>query len=93
MIFHTISNKNNVKQNIFFEATSKVNNANTVGFIGLGNMGKGMAKNLLDKGHEVVAFDANVSVLEDAASLGAKKGASPKVGNYEIVVGKILPKD
>ena len=56
-----------------------------MGFIGLGNMGKGMAKNLLDKGHEVVAFDANVSVLEDAASLGAKKGTSPKVRDYQTV--------
>ena len=53
-------------------------------------MGKGMAKNLLDKGHEVVAFDANVSVLEDAASLGAKKGTSPKVHNYQTVDSKIL---
>ena len=53
-------------------------------------MGKGMAKNLLDKGHEVVAFDANVSVLEDAASLGAKKGTSPKVRNYHTVDSKIL---
>ena len=61
-----------------------------MGFIGLGNMGKGMAKNLLDKGHEVVAFDANVSVLEDAASLGAKKGTSPKVRNYQPVDSKIL---
>ena len=61
-----------------------------MGFIGLGNMGKGMAKNLLDKGHEVVAFDANVSVLEDAASLGAKKGTSPKVRDYQTVDSKIL---
>ena len=57
----------------------KINNANTVGFIGLGNMGQGMAKNLLDKGHEVVAFDVSPSVLDEAVSVGAKKATSPKV--------------
>ena len=60
-------------------ATSKINNANTVGFIGLGNMGQGMAKNLLDKGHEVVAFDVSASVLDEAVNVGAKKATSPKV--------------
>jgi len=29
-----------------------------IGFIGLGNMGSGMAKNLVDKGRKVVGFDA-----------------------------------
>ena len=30
----------------------------TIGFIGLGNMGSGMAKNLVEKGRKVVGFDA-----------------------------------
>ncbi len=30
-----------------------------VGFIGLGNMGKGMAKNLIEAKHEVIVYDAN----------------------------------
>lgn len=30
----------------------------TVGFVGLGNMGSHMARNLLKKGHPVVAYDA-----------------------------------
>ena len=63
-------------------ATSKISNANTVGFIGLGNMGQGMAKNLLDKGHEVVAFDVSASVLDEAVNVGAKKATSPKVPIY-----------
>ena len=42
-------------------------------------MGQGMAKNLLDKGHEVVAFDVSPSVLDEAVSVGAKKATSPKV--------------
>ena len=42
-------------------------------------MGQGMAKNLLDKGHEVVAFDVSASVLDEAVNVGAKKATSPKV--------------
>lgn len=50
-----------------------------VGFIGLGNMGRGMAKNLLDKGHAVVAFDTDSVTLKETVALGAKEAASPKV--------------
>ena len=31
--------------------------AGKVGFVGLGNMGRSMAENLLKKGHAVVVFD------------------------------------
>ena len=41
-----------------------------------------MAKNLLDKGHEVVAFDVSASVLDEAVNVGAKKATSPKVPIY-----------
>ena len=41
-----------------------------VGFIGLGNMGGGMAKNLVQKGHDVVAYD----VCQDAVCIPLKKG-------------------
>lgn len=42
-------------------------------------MGRGMAKNLLDKGHEVVAFDTDSASLKEVVSQGAKSGSSPKV--------------
>ena len=48
-------------------------------------MGKGMAKNMMDKGHDVVAFDANSSVLDEAVSEGAKKATSPKVRVYHLL--------
>ncbi|NLA96610.1 MAG: NAD(P)-binding domain-containing protein, partial [Spirochaetales bacterium] len=35
-----------------------------IGFIGLGIMGKPMAKNLLKAGHEVVCFDVNKDNVE-----------------------------
>ncbi|MFP4002499.1 MAG: 3-hydroxyisobutyrate dehydrogenase [Alphaproteobacteria bacterium] len=45
----------------------------TVGFIGLGNMGLPMAKNLLKAGHSVKAFDLNGQALAAAAEAGAEK--------------------
>ena len=48
-----------------------------VGFIGLGNMGNGMAKNLLQKGEQVIAFDVDKSNLDAAVSAGAKAASSP----------------
>lgn len=42
----------------------------TIGFIGLGNMGAGMAANLATEGHAVRAFDLSASALERARSAG-----------------------
>ncbi|WP_287459309.1 3-hydroxyisobutyrate dehydrogenase [Sphingomonas sp.] len=41
-----------------------------VGFIGLGNMGGGMAANLAKKGHDVRAFDLSAEALERARAAG-----------------------
>lgn len=38
----------------------------TIGFIGLGNMGLPMAKNLVNAGHEVLGFDASPDILHEA---------------------------
>lgn len=42
-----------------------------VAFIGLGNMGGGMAANLVSAGHSVKAFDLNADAVKAAVSLGA----------------------
>lgn len=42
-------------------------------------MGRGMAKNLIDKGHQVVAYDTNTQAVKEAVSQGAKEATSPKV--------------
>jgi 3-hydroxyisobutyrate dehydrogenase len=47
-----------------------------VAFIGLGNMGSGMAANLVKKGRTVRAFDLSGAALDKAASDGAQKAAS-----------------
>lgn len=42
-----------------------------VGFMGLGNMGFSMMKNLMKHGYKVTAYDVDNSVLEKAEALGA----------------------
>ena len=47
-----------------------------VGFIGLGNMGGGMAANLAKKGHDVRAFDLSAEALDRAKAAGCLPVAS-----------------
>jgi len=47
-----------------------------VAFIGLGNMGSGMAANLVAAGHEVMAFDLAAAALETAVAAGCVAAAS-----------------
>lgn len=51
--------------------------ARNVGFIGLGNMGRHMAANLLKAGFELRVFDVVPEAMDDAASLGALTTQSP----------------
>ncbi|HEV7232602.1 MAG TPA: NAD(P)-binding domain-containing protein, partial [Sphingorhabdus sp.] len=54
-----------------------------IAFIGLGNMGGGMAANLVKAGHEVNAFD-----LSDEALARAKEnGCTPFMSVREAVAG------
>jgi 2-hydroxy-3-oxopropionate reductase len=50
----------------------------TIGFIGLGIMGKPMAKNLLKAGHTLTVYDIIPAGVEEVAAAGAAKAASPK---------------
>ncbi|RMR13078.1 3-hydroxyisobutyrate dehydrogenase [Pseudomonas syringae group genomosp. 3] len=47
-------------------------------FIGLGNMGAPMARNLIKAGHSLHVFDLNKDVLDEFAGLGAKVSNSPR---------------
>ena len=49
-----------------------------VGFIGLGIMGKPMAKNLLAAGHQVVVSSHNQTTAAELAAAGATTADSPK---------------
>ena len=49
-----------------------------IAFIGLGNMGAPMARNLLKAGHQLNLFDLNQAVLNELAELGGSISTSPR---------------
>ena len=49
----------------------------TLGFIGLGIMGKPMAKNLINAGYKLVVFDINPQPVEELVGIGAETARSP----------------
>ncbi len=59
-----------------------------IAFIGLGNMGGGMAANLAKAGHEVRAFDLSAEALDKAVAAGCVRAASAAeaVSGAEAVV-------
>ena len=59
-----------------------------IAFIGLGNMGSGMAANLVKAGHEVAAFDLSGEALSRARSGGCEGAANAPdaVEGAEVVV-------
>jgi 3-hydroxyisobutyrate dehydrogenase-like beta-hydroxyacid dehydrogenase len=52
--------------------------ARTVGFIGLGQMGFGMAANLLKAGHDVLAYDVAAEPLGRFTARGGRAAANPR---------------
>jgi 3-hydroxyisobutyrate dehydrogenase len=59
-----------------------------IGFIGLGNMGLPMVKNLLAAGHDVTAFDLVAAARDAAVAAGAQApgGAAEAVAAAEVVI-------
>ncbi|NMY76173.1 3-hydroxyisobutyrate dehydrogenase [Pseudomonas sp. WS 5071] len=49
-----------------------------IAFIGLGNMGAPMARNLIKAGHSLNLFDLNKDILSELAAQGGRISASPK---------------
>ena len=63
-----------------------------IGFIGLGIMGKPMAKNLLKAGHKLVAYDIVAAAVEEVVAAGAERGTSSKdVASRTDVIVTMLP--
>ena len=63
-----------------------------IGFIGLGNMGKPMASNLVRKGFRVRVHDVNPAPVRALESLGAESAADPRgVAASADVVFTMLP--
>ena len=62
-----------------------------VGFIGLGIMGKPMAKNLLKAGVDLMVNDISGAAVEELVSEGARAGSYGEIGKSCDVVITILP--
>ena len=63
-----------------------------IGFIGLGIMGKPMAKNLLKAGHSIVCYDVNAANVADVVASGAVAAkSSADVASQVPVVITMLP--
>ena len=62
-----------------------------VGFVGLGNMGSHMARNLLKKGHKLTVFDVNGSAVLSLTKAGANSvsNAAEVVKDAEVVVSML----
>ncbi|MBV8150792.1 MAG: 2-hydroxy-3-oxopropionate reductase [Candidatus Eremiobacteraeota bacterium] len=64
----------------------------TIGFIGLGIMGKPMARNLLRAGYPVIALNRSRGPVDELAAEGASAGVSPNdVASRSDVVITMLP--
>ena len=64
----------------------------TIGFVGLGIMGRPMLNNLLKAGHKVIAFGRNPKKLDACVADGAQRGASNSdVGARASVIFTMLP--
>ena len=63
-----------------------------VGFIGVGYMGHGMAKNLVEKGHPlVIKGNRNRQPVEDLVGRGAKEMATPTTWTSRGGTSRPLP--
>ena len=63
-----------------------------IGFIGLGIMGRPMAKHLLDAGHELVVHDVNSEPVQELVSAGAEAASSPReIAEKSHVIITMLP--
>jgi 3-hydroxyisobutyrate dehydrogenase len=64
----------------------------TIGFIGVGNMGGPMARNLVKAGHDVKAFDLSKQALNAVVEAGAKAASSASDAAKDVdVVITMLP--
>ena len=63
-----------------------------IGFVGLGIMGKPMAKNLVKAGYEVVVYDINAAAVAEVVAVGAQASESAKeVAQQTDVIITMLP--
>ena len=62
-----------------------------VGLIGLGIMGKPMAKNMLKAGYDLTVSDLNKAAVDEVVAAGGKAGTNQEIGENCDVVLTMLP--
>ena len=62
-----------------------------IGLIGLGIMGKPMAKNMLKAGYDLTVSDLNKANVEEVVAAGAKSASNKEIGENCDVVMTMLP--
>ena len=63
-----------------------------IGFIGLGNMGTPMAKNLLKANYDIIGFDVNTKLIEDMVPNGMEKASNLKnIAKLADIIITMLP--
>lgn len=62
-----------------------------IGFVGLGIMGRPMAKNLLKAGEELIVYDVDPAAVSAVVKEGAKSGTLKEIGEECGIVFTILP--
>ncbi|RRV16838.1 3-hydroxyisobutyrate dehydrogenase [Pseudomonas saudiphocaensis] len=63
-----------------------------IGFLGLGNMGGPMARNLLKAGHQLSVFDLSPAALASLVEAGAQQAASPAAvaqAGVEVIISML----
>lgn len=81
--------KTSLKSRLF---STSFTDAQNVGFIGLGNMGAHMARNLMKTGSKVIVYDVNADIVQELVNDGAEKADSPmEVGSRCNEVVTMLP--
>ncbi len=68
-----------------------MNNMSKVGFIGLGIMGRPMAKQMISKGSELLVFDISEKAVEELVAEGAKASTPEEIGEVCDFIFTILP--
>ena len=68
------------------------NKEKKIGIVGLGVMGKPMAKNLVKAGYDLTVFDIKEEPVQELVGLGAKAAGSPaEVGETCEIIITMLP--
>lgn len=65
----------------------------TLGFLGLGSMGSGMARRLIDAGHDVIAWNRSQDAVEKLVAAGARRAEHPSEALAASVSFSMLAND